>query len=456
MLRTTILLLSLLVSLLFNAQATAQALSLKSYVNQHAQPYEEEAFASGFTDPSLFGYQAVFFGFIHGSASPQVADYVLLEYLVAQGTRYYIPEVDYSMAYFLNRYLATADEKLLELITYHYANKVPQDASIQWQEKWRKIAALQQQLPDSKKIIVLGTDAPSYDRRLALSHLAYLAPASPTGNPWVDSLRNYRNYQFEDLSIWSGKPVYELAVATGQTTLDFVYALDSRYHFAKRFFAYASQHVEEVAKVFGANHEEARKVLMADLDMERELHLFRQFDQQALPLIEAGEKVYANFGYSHIHQAPVGGYDYLAARIKQAHPDLKLASIVGLLAHSKALKERVFKKNGEEIRERGVVFEAAACTGYKPSSTWDGHSLWERPMGIETITRRAGRMPYLWLDLTQDRSPFRDKPYLARYSRGEKTWPVDPNCVATDHYQYLLLMQFSASEIPYELGDKYQ
>gem|GEM_PF-2997601 len=447
--RTPLLILSLLA--LLHGPATAQSLSLKRYVQQHATSYEEDAFLTGFTDPSLAEYQAVFFGFIHGSAAPQEADYVLLEYLIGQGTRYYLPEVDYSMAFFLNRYLAQPEEELLDLIAYHYANKVPQDATVQWQEKWRQLAALQARLPSHRKLIVLGTDAPAYDRRLALTHLAFLAPTAPTGNPWVDTLANFRDYTYEDLSIWSGKPVYEQAVATGQTTYDFVYSLDSRYHFAKRFFAYASQHIEEISAAFGPQQAKARRILSVEPGMEREPYLFEEFERQALPLLAAGEKVYANFGYSHIHQAPVGGYDYLAGRIKQGHPELKLASIVGLLAHSKALKERVFRKNGEEIHERGVVFEAAECTGYKPSSTWDGHTLWERPMGIETITRRAGKRPYLWLNLTQEDSPFHEAPYLARYSRGTKTWPIAGHTVATEYYQYLLLMQYSDSGIPYEL-----
>ena len=103
--------------------------------------------------------QYFFYGFIHGSQKTQEIDLQLLKSIKAQnGLKYYAPEVDFSMAYFLNRYLDNGSEDLLKELVHTYRYAVPQDASVAFFVKFRKLKTYNDQLHDEEKIFILGTD----------------------------------------------------------------------------------------------------------------------------------------------------------------------------------------------------------------------------------------------------------------------------------------------------------
>lgn len=443
----------LLIALCYQCSfSMAQSNSPADYMAKHAQRTNAESPILRYENTKLAEQELVFFGFIHGSATPQKMDVELLRYLVSKGTKYYAPEVDASLAYFLNRYIQQPNEKLLHFISYYYSNRVPQDASLQFKEKWRKIAELNQSLSMEKRLTILGTDYPianRYDQRLALTHLAFLAPTTSSENTWVDSLQDYRNFDIQELEIWSGKPALEKAKITKKPMYSYVFPIQSRYNFALRFFDAYQQDSAAILAAFGENSSAAKTILAFKTDLRREPYIFQQFEKQVLPLIAKGEKVYANFGYAHVHQAAINGYSYLAALLKEAYPNLKMETVLGLLARSNALKETKLRKTGHSFTERGLRFEAANYGGYKTAKSYDGHGLFEKVGGTNYLFKAAKGQDIMLIDLTKEDSPFTNSMYFVNYTRGGKKWQLVPNTVTTDYVQYILFMQHSPNNLPF-------
>ncbi|MEL7006205.1 MAG: hypothetical protein AAFN93_26280, partial [Bacteroidota bacterium] len=254
--------------------------------------------------------------------------------------------------------------------------------------------------------------------------------------------------EIDDLLIWSGKPVFDKAVAAKKPIYDFVYPLESRYHFAKRFFEYFLQKEQtQLLELFKENRKKAEEILKVDLK-EREQFITESISQLVVPLLEKNEKVYVNYGYAHIHQARINDRLYLAGRLKQSYPEWKIQSILGLLAKSKAFKNDRLVKTGNTISERGAEFQEAGRSGYKSARSYDGHSLFERVKGVKWLTQAAKNKDILMLDLNQEGSPFHQNDYLVAYSRGGKGWIPEFGKSTTDYFQYVIFMQYSKSNTP--------
>ncbi|MBV6645500.1 MAG: hypothetical protein KI790_08615 [Cyclobacteriaceae bacterium] len=423
------------------------AQSLKDYLKNNAvlSPYEKLEIE--FSSKQLLDENLIFFGFIHGSAAPQYLDFKLLEYLVREnGLRYYAPEVDYSQAYFLNLYLKTGRREVLDFVVYFYSKRIPQDASTALLDKWQKIYALNQSLPEEQKIKIIGTDYPSVDKRIAITHLANLVKGKTFNHPMLDSLAIFQDLSIDDRNIWSGKPAAEKIREYGGYTYDYVYPLSSRYNFSRRFMDYYKSHKKVILQAVGDLRSEFVDIMEAK-SKKRETHIIESFKSQVIPLIESGYQVYSNFGYGHIHQSPISGFCPLACALKNEFPAIKLVSILGLLAKSKVLKETKMKKDDHEIVERGLTFKSISYQGYKTSSIHDGHSFFERLLGIQQLIRYAGKSDVLMMKLTANNSPFDDDAFLVAYKRG-RGLSIEPDQVTTDFFQYVILMQNSDSNIP--------
>lgn len=428
---------------------SAQAQNIKDYINEHASTSELEPFSIDFAKSNLLDADLIFFGFIHGGASPQLMDFELLKAAVQSGgVRHYIPEVNVSQAFFLNRYLSTGDLKYLDFVLYFYTMKIPQDVSVQLREKWIKIHQLNKKLPGSQRIEVIGTDTPiSGDNRLAVTHLAYMLEGVETGNPMLDSLKYFKSMDLDIRHVWSGKPAIPMVQKHGGYTYDYVHSLESRYGFSNRFFAYYDENRPELVKTL-IGHGIELSELFDRKGENREEHIFMNFQKYIIPLIQEGHKVYSNFGYAHVHQSEVNGRSYLACKIKRSFPEIKQHSVLGLLAKSSVLKRRKWKKSGDKIAERGVVFERMVYKGYRTSNSWDGHGVFEQLKGVNHLVRAAGSEQVLFVDLTKNENPFSEKPYLVAYQRGGKGTQIDPNSNTLDYFQFVLLMRKSKPNIP--------
>lgn len=112
------------------------------------------SFDEGFYTGRLF-----LLGESHGSAAPQVLDIELLAHLNARiGLTDYLAEVDPVQALWLNRYLDTGNEALLDRVFDRW-NDGSQWANVAYEDKIRAIRTLNAGLPQERRIRIHGIDA---------------------------------------------------------------------------------------------------------------------------------------------------------------------------------------------------------------------------------------------------------------------------------------------------------
>jgi hypothetical protein len=98
-------------------------------------------------------------GAYHGSAETENVELKLLQSLTKEGIiKYYLPEVDYSTAHFYNHFLQTGDTTLLKELVVYNGYHTPQERTIEFYKKWKKIKLLNDSLPRQSKIKVIGIE----------------------------------------------------------------------------------------------------------------------------------------------------------------------------------------------------------------------------------------------------------------------------------------------------------
>ncbi|MDO1450611.1 hypothetical protein Q0590_30335 [Rhodocytophaga aerolata] len=132
----------------------------QAYLQQHKQEINlsaEDEFS--LFDSAFYQNQIFILAEVHGFAAPQELDYRLLKHLNQQtGLRYYLAEVDYSQAHFLNQYLQTGDEPLLSYVFQTWVKMNAQWGNKNYYNKLKKIYQLNQQLPEERRISIVGVD----------------------------------------------------------------------------------------------------------------------------------------------------------------------------------------------------------------------------------------------------------------------------------------------------------
>ena len=104
-------------------------------------------------------FKIIGFGAYHGSQETENAEKILLEKLIKnKKIKYYLPETDFGIAYYLNQFLKTSDTLLLKDLVKHYGNRVPQEKSIETYKKWKNIKKINDREIESNRIEVIGID----------------------------------------------------------------------------------------------------------------------------------------------------------------------------------------------------------------------------------------------------------------------------------------------------------
>ncbi|MEO1254866.1 MAG: hypothetical protein AAFY41_08280 [Bacteroidota bacterium] len=428
---------------------SAQEQSIEAYINKHKTVSSAANFLFPYNE-ELAENDLVFFGYIHGCATPQAIEYKLIESLSKHRFRYLMLEVGTAQAYFLNEYLKTGNESLLMFAVHYQKFRTSQDASIQLVEKWRKIYLLNQQLTPESRFIVLGeeqTMAPN-DPSLSITYLAHIAPAN-TGIPMIDSLQYFKNTDILEINILSGKPALASARSTGKAMYDFVYPTNSKYHFGRRFIKYYKENKEEVFAAFKGYRTQVRRTLEYVRE-RREDVLHNNFQEEVAPLIKKGGKVFATYGYTHVLQGPINGYDYLAGMVKKSSPSIKSTTILGILARSNAMNERKLRKEGTVIGPTGLAFDRISYKGYSTSRSYEGDALFERLEGINALKKAAKKQEILTLSLAKEETPFNNGLTFIKNKIGPKYWKPDTSLSTLDYIQYVIYMQYSEAAIPFE------
>lgn len=149
-------------------------------LNQSCLSQEKENYlkqnVTEFTENFKFpkNIEIVGFGAYHGSAKTEDAEILMVTSLIKNNDlAFYFPETDVSIAHYFNEYLKTGDEELLKDLITTYGVRVPQESTKEVFLKWKKLKALNDKLPEKKKIRVLGAD-PIVTYKYTFRHLLSL------------------------------------------------------------------------------------------------------------------------------------------------------------------------------------------------------------------------------------------------------------------------------------------
>ena len=215
-----------------------------------------------------------------------------------------------------------------------------------------------------------------------------------------------------------------------------------RDNFRKRFFEAYKKDKKRFLHAFGVNEKTVALLMTiheSTKDKSREHAIFLNFKRLIIPLIDQGEKIYANFGFAHVLQEKINGYSYIANRLKDSLDNkIKLTTILGLLANSEVMKYKTYKSKG-----------------YKTSKSWDGDSILARVKGIKVLKSIAKDKDVLLFKLNGEQSPFFESLFFIDYKRYRESlfrkgwWETEKGSSTTDYIQYLFFIQHSKSNRPF-------
>lgn len=428
----------LFIAVIGSFQSFSQKHDNLTYLENHAWAVDELNPSFEF-DSAFYANQFFMFGFVHGSEKPQAMDLALLKQLHQNGVRYYAPEMSYSLAFIFSQYLKTGDENFLNYGMDAYASRVQQDASVQFKNKWRALYEYNKTLPKQEQIKLLGFDRAS-SSEVTMTHIAYLGPAEPSGIAIVDSLQYFKDLPIDTISIVSGKPVYKSGkgwdyfFGTGKTA------------YLDRFMTAYQADSTNILTAFGNHAKELSHIINQSMNNFREPAIYENFKAIGLPLLQKGEKIYANYGYAHLQQSTINNYPYMAKLIKDSG-QVKLISVIGMLTNSDCLVNSKVKGTGA-IMIKGVKFRQAEYSGYKTSKNYDGDTFFEQVNGMKVLKGISAENDIMLFQLNGENSPYKTEMAFADMSRGGRKWQVEEGKSATDYFQYILLIKNSPANKP--------
>lgn len=104
-------------------------------------------------------FKIIGFGAYHGSKKTEDVEIALVNSLTQQKQiKYYLPETDFSLAYFFNQFLLNGDTLLLQDLVKTYGIRVSQERTIEVYNKWKKLKQINDALDERDKITVVGID----------------------------------------------------------------------------------------------------------------------------------------------------------------------------------------------------------------------------------------------------------------------------------------------------------
>ena len=324
-------------------------ITFQSYSQSKVKYLENNRFdlnSTNFTFPQK-DFNIIGFGAYHGSAKTEKVEIELIESLTQDGLiNYYLPETDYSIAYFFNQFLQTGDTVLLKDLVIHYGMRVPQERTIEVYEKWKDLKKINDQLPEEDKIEVIGIDI-QVNYKYVSRHILELIHDQE--NKW-SSLQPLQNMVETDTTSYS---LGDLSYAY-QVLKDFVEDYEKNENQYESFIKDKTsfKHILKNLKISFEQNPEREKTIY-----ENYLALSSIYDFKNKPQ-------FLRMGFAHIEKSREGkkGYPYFFTRLieNKIYPKEKVLAIIGYFTDSKVVWNELYDDNGNY---NGFTIEAGFGIG---------------------------------------------------------------------------------------------
>lgn len=295
----------------------------KEFLRQNCFDLEQSTFIFPETNFNILG-----FGAFHGSAKTYDAEFSLIRSLKKQNAiDYYIPETNFSQAFFFQRYLDTGDESLLKELVVAFQSIVNQEGTVETFTHWKKLRALNQSYPKNP-IKIIGFDIIN-EYRFPIKHLLYLTENSQN---WVLKEELKKTFSTEDMDFsLENKELSQLLKS---------FIKDYEIHknrYANQISDTLSYH--HILKNIASNFEEKRD--REQLIFENYLFLKDVYHLET-------KKQFAKYGFFHIEKEREQDYPSFFTRLieQKVYDRDKVITIIGYLTKSEVLWDTIYDKDG--------------------------------------------------------------------------------------------------------------
>jgi len=299
-----------------------------SYLENNRYDLNTEGFQFPQQDFNILG-----FGGYHGSAKTEDVEILLIQALGKNGVlEYYLPETDFSIAHYFNTYLENGDTILLKDLIVQYGIRVSQERTIEVYEKWKRLKTLNDQLPETDKITVVGIDY-QVSYKYVSKHILELLDSTALSFPPVDSIKSM--VETDTTSFALGNLSYAYHVLQNFVTS---YELNKAEYEAHIHDVFAFQHIIRNLKSTFSNNVEREQVMYNNY-----LALSQAYDFQNNPQL-------LRMGFSHIEKSREGnnGYPYFFARLieNNIYPSEKIVTVMSYFTDSEVVWDELFDEEG--------------------------------------------------------------------------------------------------------------
>lgn len=376
-------------------------------------------------DANFYNNQVFLVSESHGYYKPQEVDFELFKQINKKnGVRYYIAEVDFAQAYYLNQYLATGDESILKQVYQYWYDQKAQWGCKAGFEKWQKMYAYNKTLASSKKIVVLGLDeTQNYDMNVqVLNTLLAKSSYKKGSNPQLDSLIYFSNTK----------------LVTDSARKSFL-------KYTRRLNDEMAKKTSSFKKILKKNYFSFQYIISnTAAKKQREIRIFDNFNTYYNEYQLSSEKFYGFWGRFHAMQDSVNGALPFAGMLTRSNLGLKnkVVSIpVFCLESSSMLPTSMLPPIAQQA---GTVFSKSPMVNddsfvYKVK----GISILKKitpENGIGIVKLNAAGSPYFkGLDLVESSSAM-DKTF---------EWVGTKGAATTDYLQYAVIVRNSEWAVPY-------
>lgn len=402
--------------LILTISLTTFSQNKKEYLKQNRFDVENTDFKFPQTDFNIIG-----FGAYHGGAKTYKAEFQIIKSLKEQNAiDYYIPETNYSQAFFFQKYLETGNKELLKELILAFQTIVTQEGTIETFEHWKNLRKLNQSYKNNP-IKVIGFDVIN-EYKFPIKHILFLT-------------ENVQNWKLKDeLEQKLAEKDFDFSIRNKETT-ELLKKFINDYQANKNI--YDNQITDTISfhhilKNIAYNFEERR---------EREKIIFENYvylkDIYHLEI----KKQFAKYGFSHIEKEREQNYPSFFTRLieQNVYKRNKVITVMGYLTKSEVLWDKIYDEQGN----------------YKSYTTEKGYGIgdyWKEYFKGISKLKNTKLSDITLFRLNNDNSPYKNgtdlievKLFLKKSNRKElKGKPT------TNFIDYAVLISNSKNQIPIE------
>jgi hypothetical protein len=419
-------LLSVIITCFLWQPIMAQDSSYSNYLQQHHEKISIDGNNKfDIFDEAFYQNQVFLVSESHGYYKPHEVDLELFKQInKVNGVHHYLAEIDFSQAYYLNKYLTTGNEDLLKAIYQYWYNTKAQWGCKAGFEKWKKMFAYNQTLSADKKIIILGLDeAQDLNMNVRLLNGLLNAAGYKSGSDKkLDSIRLFGNINLDKDSARRAFTRYarKLDTIIGNSIHKY------KKIFTSSFFSF-SYIIHNIASKMG-----------------REAKIFENFNTLYTQYKLADEKFYGFWGRFHAMQDSINHDMPFAGMLRNSTLPLK----------NKIVSIPVFCTESSSMIPTGFLPPIAQQKGtvYSKVNMVNDDSYIYQVKGIKALKNLADNSTISIFKLTGAASPYFNGLNLVESTSGmDKNfeWNGNKNTATTNYFQYAIVVRNSDWAIPY-------